>query len=239
VTTNDAHAWVEAYFAGLGWIPFDPTPLAGVNGGAQANLPWAPHPRNNAANDPGVPTISTSARPSGGATAATSQAATPGAGRSGVTGITWITAWVLGTLLVLALLLLIPAAIRWRRRRHRLRAAGDGDPDPLWAELSDTAVDLGYVWSAARSPRQVAGWLGRQVDAPAAQSLSALATAVERARYAPGQPGATTSLVGDLRTVEARLRSERSRSVRIGARLLPASLGWRRFRLARPRRKRH
>jgi uncharacterized membrane protein YgcG len=27
ITTADAHAWVEAYFAGLGWLPFDPTPL--------------------------------------------------------------------------------------------------------------------------------------------------------------------------------------------------------------------
>jgi hypothetical protein len=239
VTTNDAHAWVEAYFAGLGWIPFDPTPLAGVNGGAQANLPWAPHPRNNTADDPGVPTVSTSARPSGGASAATSQAAGPGARRSGVTGITQIAAWVLGSLLILGLLLLIPAAARWRRRRRRLRAAGQGDPDPLWAELSDTALDLGYVWSAARSPRQVAGWLGRQVDAPAQHSLSTLASAVELARYAPAHQGSTTSLVEQLRTVEARMRSGRSRSVRIGARLLPASLGWRRFRLAVPRRKRH
>jgi transglutaminase-like putative cysteine protease len=239
VTTNDAHAWVEAYFAGVGWIPFDPTPLAGVNGGAQANLPWAPHPRNTASTGPGASTTATSARPSGGAEAPTSNAAGPNAGRPGVTGITWIAAWVLGSLLVLALLLLVPAATRWRRRQHRLRAAGRGDPDPLWVELSDTAVDLGYVWSPARSPRQVAGWLGRQVDAPARQSLSTLATAVERARYAPVESGATASLVGELRTVEAQLRSERSRSVRIWARLLPASLGWRRFRLTAARRKRH
>ena len=26
VTTSDAHAWVEAYFPGYGWIPFEPTP---------------------------------------------------------------------------------------------------------------------------------------------------------------------------------------------------------------------
>jgi transglutaminase-like putative cysteine protease len=29
VTDHDAHAWVEAWFAGYGWLPFDPTPSAG------------------------------------------------------------------------------------------------------------------------------------------------------------------------------------------------------------------
>jgi len=28
VTGNDAHSWVEAWFPGLGWVPFDPTPSA-------------------------------------------------------------------------------------------------------------------------------------------------------------------------------------------------------------------
>ena len=30
VRASDAHSWVEAYFPTLGWIPFDPTPAAGV-----------------------------------------------------------------------------------------------------------------------------------------------------------------------------------------------------------------
>jgi hypothetical protein len=33
VTDHDAHAWVEAWFPGYGWIPFDPTPGRGTFGG--------------------------------------------------------------------------------------------------------------------------------------------------------------------------------------------------------------
>ena len=28
VTNENAHAWVEVYFEGLGWIPFEPTSLS-------------------------------------------------------------------------------------------------------------------------------------------------------------------------------------------------------------------
>jgi transglutaminase-like putative cysteine protease len=34
VTDHDAHAWVEAWFDGLGWVPFDPTPGRGTFGGS-------------------------------------------------------------------------------------------------------------------------------------------------------------------------------------------------------------
>ena len=34
VTDHDAHAWVEAWFDGLGWVPFDPTPGRGTFAGS-------------------------------------------------------------------------------------------------------------------------------------------------------------------------------------------------------------
>jgi hypothetical protein len=33
VTDHEAHAWVEVWFAGHGWVPFDPTPGRGTFGG--------------------------------------------------------------------------------------------------------------------------------------------------------------------------------------------------------------
>ena len=32
ISTQDAHAWVEAYFGGKGWVTFDPTPLSDGRG---------------------------------------------------------------------------------------------------------------------------------------------------------------------------------------------------------------
>jgi hypothetical protein len=148
------------------------------------------------------------------------------------TSVPWGAIGVVTAVVLVLLLALLPAVVRLARRRRRLRAGRRGDPDPLWAELSDTARDLGYVWSPARSPRQVATWLGREAGGD--REVTALALAVERARYAPTSPAAT-SLVGELEGIEQRLRSGRSGQVRLRARLFPASLGWR---VPLPRRRR-
>ena len=51
VTSFDAHAWVEAYFKGIGWVPFDPTPIGGLDGGSKSDLAYAPHNYQSNGND--------------------------------------------------------------------------------------------------------------------------------------------------------------------------------------------
>lgn len=227
ISTFDAHAWVEAFFPGAGWVPFDPTPVAGLVGGKKMDLAWAPHsfaPSGPDTNE--VPPISSSPthRPTSSASAG------PGVGEAGSGGATstldWGLIYTALVIVVLAGLASIPAAIRWSRRRARLGAALRGDTNALWAELSDTAVDLGYVWSDARSPRQVVDWLANDAG-DTTPALSALATAVEHSRYARGaHVGNAGELSEGLLAVSDQLWARRSGRVRFRARFWPASLGW-------------
>jgi transglutaminase-like putative cysteine protease len=224
VTTFDAHAWVEAFFPGSGWIPFDPTPTAGLAGGKRTDLAWAPHVFTS--DGPAGPsrsnTIPTSRRSNDGPGASQPGSSSASTSASSDTSIIWVGLTV--GLLVLAGL--TPAATRGWRRRTRVAAGRRGDPDALWDELSDTAVDLGYVWSPARTPRQVSEWLAPDA-ADTAPALNALAVAVEHRRYAPDPgPDDTADLTRGLLDVTDQLWSRRSSRVRLRARLWPASLGW-------------
>ena len=249
ITSADAHAWVEAYFTGIGWIPFDPTPASGLVGGPSQDTSWAPHSYSSGANANDVPNkrsltgsaVSSAPVPSSAPAKPVPHAST-GSSSSALSLTTLL--WIAGALVVLALVL-TPAGVRASRRRARYRAARrDGDADALWRELSDTAVDLGYVWSPSRSPRQVASWLARDA-ADSAGSLRRLAAAVERARYAAPGSGAggsvgTTSpdLTAELDQVAGQLRSGRSLRTRVTSRLWPASLGWGSARPGQGRRRR-
>lgn len=243
VTSADAHAWVEAYFGGIGWIPFDPTPAAGLAGGTATDLPWARHrnavqPGTSDINRPhatgsGTPTARASTH-----AAANPRGHQPGASSAGRSGPDTAVVFTLLGVLAGLLLALVPALIRIGRRRRRLQTARrHGDPDALWAELSDTAVDLGYVWSPARSPRQVATWLGRDAY-ESADSLRALAVAVEHRRYAAHDsqdPATVRRLAEQLREIRAELRRRRSSRARARAVLWPPSLGRRRASTGRRR----
>jgi transglutaminase-like putative cysteine protease len=230
VTTDDAHAWVEAYFAGIGWVPFDPTPLTGADAARDVPLPWNP-----AAGAGGVETTAVAHPASVSATAGNTATAAPAAKKAtGPSDDTPIRVASIGGafIVLLAALAATPWLLRVRRRRRRLHQAKTMGPEPLWDELADTARDVGLGWSPARTTRQVAAWLGELIDVDPAHSptqdaraaLHRIAGLVERERYAAGTVTDATFAIDDLMLVRTALLRTAPRHAGLRARLLPASL---------------
>jgi transglutaminase-like putative cysteine protease len=185
VTTSDAHAWVEVYFPTIGWIPFDPTPLAGADAGRAVPLAWAPHPGTvaepSAEDTANRPSAASGASASGEA----SQVAAPEDGSGPSAAVLGIVLLVLLVLLMIVAVIFGPQWIRQRQRRKRLeRARTTGNPEPLWLELAATATDRDALWPSTITVGQVAGWLSRHgVDERGRAAVTAVADRVERDRF--------------------------------------------------------
>ncbi|GAB3351646.1 transglutaminase TgpA family protein [Modestobacter lapidis] len=222
VTSDDAHAWVEAWFAGFGWVPFDPTPI-GVT--RAVPLEWAPRADAtvDAASAPVAPGAPAPPPTVPGAELDRDDQFTPLAlpeNRSGDL-VSWATG-AGGTLLVL-LLAAAPWAVRRRQRAVRL---ADGSPGALWDELLATTTDLGIAVPSTRTPRALARQLAELVsgvDPAAVPAVRELALAEERSVYGP--PGATPTPPPReaLGIVRRGLLGTVSRRQRIAAALWPAS----------------
>ncbi|HEY2044056.1 MAG TPA: DUF3488 and transglutaminase-like domain-containing protein [Jatrophihabitans sp.] len=184
VTTSDAHAWVEVYFTGIGWVPFDPTPFAGPDIARAVALPWATHAVS--------PDGSTKDVPSTGASRSNRTLENPGGAAAAPTlsGNGRANGWqspaiVLGVLLFLIVASAGPQFVRRRQRRRRLaRARSTGSPEPLWQELAASAADRESLWPDTLTVGQVPNWLGRHgVDERGTEAVTALARRVEKTRY--------------------------------------------------------
>jgi transglutaminase-like putative cysteine protease len=201
VTTSDAHAWVEVFFQGIGWIPFDPTPFTATDSLRAFSLPWAPHP---APSDQSTAEPTANKGPSALAPGGSTSAVGGSGGGSGqlVPTLVWqVGAVLVVLLLVLAAVLLGPRAVRRRQRRRRLdRARTTGNPEPLWLELAASAADRNALWPDTLTVGQVAGWLGRHgVDEPGRAAVATVADTVARDRFSAQPvsqlpPGSVTEL---------------------------------------------
>jgi transglutaminase-like putative cysteine protease len=241
VTSWDAHAWVEVYFSGLGWVPFDPTPPrdAGRTGGLSWTQPAAVDDpiTGGTPDDPAANQGDPSAAPTAGVPLRDPDAArdTQGANasRGGIAGVwddVWsVRWWVLGVAALLALAL-VPAAARVRLRRRRRTLAGRDTADPVqaahaaWDEVVDSLTDLRMDPDDAETPRALARRVGAaRLHAPGREALGLLAGAEERARYAP-RTVREDGLGGAVDQVRSELMAGSGRAARLRAVLVPTSL---------------
>ncbi|SDO76929.1 Transglutaminase-like superfamily protein [Klenkia soli] len=219
ITSADAHAWVEVFYDGLGWVTFDPTPISATRA---VDSPWAQRADAPTPEATAAPTAPTSAPAGPSAELDRDDAVVPLATPTADDGLPWgaVAAWGGGSLGVLALLA-VPALARAAQRRRRL---GTGAPGAVWDELLAVALDLGVPVRSTGTPRQLAADLVERVGPAAAPAVEALALALQGEVYAP--PTAATGPT-DLATpageVSRALRRGAPTRARVRARLLPPS----------------
>lgn len=237
VSTQDAHAWPELYFPGVGWLRFEPTPQA--SGQPTANVPPYAQPvqdtsadssgdgaqeqQDDASDGESEDAVGSSGGPQrleerlGGA-GGTNQTGEPAEGGVPVR--------VLGGLLGLGLLACAPAAARRMLRWGRWARAHNAEDraHAAWSELRDDARDLGLTWWASDSPRAAARRLSddRALGHAEAETLNRITAAEERARYAR-TPADGANLPADSRAARKGLARSVRWPRRLRGLLLPVS----------------
>jgi transglutaminase-like putative cysteine protease len=237
-SSHDMHAWPEVYFRGSGWVRFEPTPA--IRTGSAPLYTTTPVRKSGTGKTgpKGGGRFSTDPTSSATAKDLHNQTVDNPSSSTG-THIPWVP--ILFGLLVLALVAaagLVPSAVRRARRNRRL----EGGAEEAWAELRDSAVDLGVSWPAGRSPHEtgylLAAWFGPEPDgAPlvrpprgrgmalgAEDALDRIVLTLERVRYARYSDDTPGALAQDVRTCVRSLEHGCTRGALRRARWFPRSL---------------
>jgi transglutaminase-like putative cysteine protease len=224
VTVHKMHAWPELYFAGFGWVRFEPTP-ASITGAAPSWTLQNDQPSSRPTDDPSLSTSASASAASEEPTALPSAEATSGTSGSGAgLGRTLITA-ALG--LVALLILAAPATLRLRRRSGRLSpdVPVEERVESAWEEIRDSVVDYGGSWPAG-SPRAIGNEIANRLEGQGSATMTQVATLVERSRYARslGDEEPTRRLASMTQEIRKGLAAPQGRLRRVRALLLPKSL---------------
>jgi hypothetical protein len=210
VRDHNAHAWVEVWIDGFGWVEFDPTPRS--DGTLPESItaefdptPFLPPPGSDfpVIQRPGFFDESINQF---------DRIDLPDAdSRRG--SFPFELGWVLGVVVVVALLIGAIPLMKAVRRRRRMRLLRKGDITAAWDEIVDRLGDLGSPVPAYQTPLEFA----RATD----RTLVPLATSYSAAVYGERQGHGRES---DLRSIENWLKVRYQRPARARAAFNPRSL---------------
>lgn len=228
VRQNDAHAWPELWFPGLGWTRFDPTPGSRSGDAPDYTQPERPDPTDLSTRTAREPeTERPTATPSStDPTAVSTTSDTTGTGSGSSFPVGRVLRWLVTLLVLGALVAALPVAHRVRRSR---RLSGAKDPahraEVVWHDLLEDLTDLGVEVPRGKSPTDTADVIAqdRRLGDAGADRLRRMATSVTTSRY--GRPGGDVpDLAEDAAAVLRRFREDAAPRTRIRAVLLPGEV---------------
>ena len=236
VTDHDAHMWVEAWFDGYGWLPFDPTPGRGTLSASYTAASRsfdlaaarrlltlaaaavigdpADYKQNHAFGEKGLaPTLG------GAADARRAPATIPSIGGNGHASLIRLLGFV--ALALLAAIVLAKLVLRRSRLLTR-------DPRQLAAACRRNLTDFLADQRVAVPPSATPAEIGRAVEDEYPVDAHRFVEAVTLARYGPGEGAraAASAARRELRALERQVRRELSIVERVIGLVSLSSLGF-------------
>ncbi|MFC6182370.1 transglutaminase TgpA family protein [Lactiplantibacillus daowaiensis] len=167
ILNSDAHSWAEVYFAGIGWVPFDPTPGYQNPGTKKAKQVAAKKAASSTRQASSTTTSQSRASQSSSTTKASQQTATSQASHTTKRTTTRFKLNTTSERLIIGSVILSLMLLAWLTRR--------------WLLLLGITASLQLTrWPVTRSYRLLCWWFERQHARRPAESLTAYADTIEQ-----------------------------------------------------------